>query len=107
MESGVDIGEITNEETAFDQKTLVITGAGDQQSAALGVGVVSPGEIKCTTGTGSFLLAFLEKPNFDPQKRVLCSCHAVPGACVQEASIFTSGAVLRWFRDQIGTEECQ
>ena len=107
LESGVDIGEISNEETAFDQKTLVITGAGDQQSAALGVGVVSPGEIKCTTGTGSFLLAFLEKPNFDPQKRVLCSCHAVPGAWVQEASIFTSGAVLRWFRDQIGTEECQ
>jgi D-xylulose kinase len=107
IESGIDIGEITNKDTAFDQKTLVITGAGDQQSAALGVGVVSPGEIKCTTGTGSFLLAFLEKPNFDPQKRVLCSCHAVPGAWVQEASIFTSGAVLRWFRDQIGTEECQ
>lgn len=107
LESGVDIGEITNDETAFDQKTLVITGAGDQQSAALGVGVVSPGEIKCTTGTGSFLLAFLERPNFDPQKRVLCSCHAVPGTWVQEASIFTSGAVLRWFRDQIGTEECQ
>ena len=106
IESGVDIGEITAD-TAFDQKTLVITGAGDQQSAALGVGVVSPGEIKCTTGTGSFLLAFLEKPNFDPQKRVLCSCHAVPGTWVQEASIFTSGAVLRWFRDQLGTEECQ
>ncbi|TFG22020.1 MAG: xylulose kinase, partial [Promethearchaeota archaeon] len=86
---------------------LVITGAGDQQSAALGVGVVSPGEIKCTTGTGSFLLAFLEQPNFDPKKRVLCSCHAVPGAWVQEASIFTSGAVLRWFRDQVGIEECQ
>ena len=53
------------------------------------------------------MLAFLEKPNFDPQKRVLCSCHAVPGTWVQEASIFTSGAVLRWFRDQLGTEECQ
>ncbi|GAG97699.1 unnamed protein product, partial [marine sediment metagenome] len=42
---------------------------------------------------------------FDPQKRVLCSCHAVPGTWVQEASIFTSGATLRWFRDQVGQAE--
>ncbi|MFX0006587.1 MAG: FGGY-family carbohydrate kinase [Promethearchaeota archaeon] len=106
LKSGVDIGEIETEDTLFDKKTLVITGAGDQQSAALGVGVVSPGDIKCTTGTGSFILAYLSQPNFDPMKRVLCSCHAVPGVWVQEASIFTSGAVLRWFRDQIGHEEC-
>ena len=106
LKSGVDIGEIETKDTLFDKKTLVITGAGDQQSAALGVGVVSPGDIKCTTGTGSFILAYLSQPNFDPMKRVLCSCHAVPGVWVQEASIFTSGAVLRWFRDQIGYEEC-
>jgi sugar (pentulose or hexulose) kinase len=106
IESGVDIGEIVTEETLFDKKTLVVTGAGDQQSAALGVGVVSPGEIKCTTGTGSFILAYLSEPKFDPEKRVLCSCHAVPGTWVQEASIFTTGAVLRWFRDQLGYAEC-
>ncbi|MFX1374909.1 MAG: FGGY-family carbohydrate kinase [Promethearchaeota archaeon] len=105
LESGVEIGEIETDEIVFENKTLVVTGAGDQQSAALGVGVVTPGEIKCTTGTGSFILAFLAKPNFDPQKRVLCSCHAVPGTWVQEASIFTSGATLRWFRDQVGLAE--
>ena len=106
VESGVEIGEITTNETAFDKKTLVVTGAGDQQSAALGVGVVSPGIINCTTGTGSFILAYLEEPKFDPHKRVLCSCHAIPRAWVQEASIFTSGATLRWFRDQVGQPEC-
>ena len=106
VESGVDIGEISTNETAFDEKTLVITGAGDQQSAALGVGVIAPGDIKCTTGTGSFILAHLEEPKFDPKQRVLCSCHAIPGAWVQEASIFTSGAVLRWLRDEVGREEC-
>jgi len=106
VESGVDIGEIVSDETSFDKKTLVITGAGDQQSAALGVGVNSQGEIKCTTGTGSFILAYLSEPKFDPEKRVLCSCHAIPGSWVQEASIFTSGSVLRWFRDQIGQAEC-
>ena len=106
LKSGVDIGEIITDETTFDKKTLVITGAGDQQSAALGVGVNAPGEIKCTTGTGSFILAYLKRPTFDPQKRVLCSCHAIPGTWVQEASIFTTGAALRWYRDQIGLAEC-
>ncbi|MHA1492343.1 MAG: FGGY-family carbohydrate kinase [Promethearchaeota archaeon] len=106
IESGVDIGEITTNETDFDAKTLVVTGAGDQQSAALGVGVVSPGKIKCTTGTGSFILAYLSEPKFDPNKRVLCSCHAIPGAWVQEASIFTTGAILKWFRDEIAQKEC-
>lgn len=104
--SGVDIGEIESNETSFDKKTLVITGAGDQQSAALGVGVIAPGDIKCTTGTGSFILAYLDKPKFDPKKRVLCSCHAIPGKWVQEASIFTTGAVLRWFRDEIANVDC-
>jgi len=107
VESGVDIGEIVSDETSFDKKTLVITGAGDQQSAALGVGVNKAGDIKCTTGTGSFILAYLKEPKLDPEKRVLCSCHAIPGAWVQEASVFTTGAVLRWFRDQVGQVECQ
>lgn len=107
IESGIEIGEIKNDEILFDKKTLVVSGAGDQQSAALGVGVVSPGNVKLTTGTGSFMLAYLEKPNFDPNKRVLCSCHAIPGVWVQEASIFTTGAFLRWFRDELGTEECR
>jgi len=106
VESGVDIGEIINDETSFDEKTLVVTGAGDQQAAALGVGVIGPGDIKCTTGTGSFILAYLSEPKFDPDKRVLCSCHAIPGSWVQEASVFTTGAVLRWFRDEIGHAEC-
>jgi len=107
VESGVDIGEIISDETSFDEKTLVVTGAGDQQAAALGVGVIGPGDIKCTTGTGSFILAYLSEPKFDPDKRVLCSCHAIPGSWVQEASVFTTGAVLRWFRDEIGHVECQ
>jgi D-xylulose kinase len=105
LPSGKEVGNIISSDTGFSTSTKVITGAGDQQCAALGVGVVKPGRMKCTTGTGSFILGFLEKPSFDPERRVLCSCHAVPGAWVQEASIFTSGAVLRWFRDNVGAAE--
>ena len=108
MESGKEISTVLPEiakKLGFSPSTKVICGAGDQQCAALGVGVVKPGTIKCTTGTGSFILGYAEKPTFDPQKRVLCSCHAVPGAWVQEASIFTSGATLRWARDTIGAAQ--
>ncbi len=105
LPSGKEIGNIISSDTGFSTKTKVITGGGDQQCAALGVGVVKPGRMKCTTGTGSFILGYLDKPTFDKEKRVLCSCAAIPGKWVQEASIFTSGAVLRWFRDNIGAEE--
>ncbi|TFG20845.1 MAG: xylulokinase [Promethearchaeota archaeon] len=97
--SGTQIGPITTKETLFDTSTIVVAGGGDQQCAALGVGVSQPGRTKCTTGTGSFILGYLDSPKFDPNKRVLCSCHTVPGAWVQEASIFTTGSAYRWARD--------
>ncbi len=103
---GKAVGKIVMKDTGgFSPDTVAVAGAGDQQAAALGVGVVEKGKIKCTTGTGSFILNHLDKPTFDSKKRVLCSCHA-DGKWVQEASIFTSGAVYRWVRDTIGKSEC-
>ena len=104
---GKAIGKITMKDTGgFTTDTTAVAGAGDQQAAALGVGVVDKGKIKCTTGTGSFILNHLDHPQLDSKKRVLCSCHA-DGKWVQEASIFTSGAVYRWVRDTIGKPECE
>ena len=105
MPSGKEVGNVQCAGTGFSSKTKVITGGGDQQCAAVGVGVVKPGRMKCTTGTGSFILSYLDEPTFDSEKRVLCSCHAVPGKWIQEASIFTTGAVLRWVRDNFGAAE--
>ncbi len=106
--SGKIVGEVTGkaaEETGFAKGTPVVCGGGDQQCGAIGVGVVQQGRIKATTGTGTFILSFLDKPNFDPEKRVLCSCHAVPGKWVQEASMFSTGTIYRWFRDEFGHME--
>jgi len=105
--SGKYIGNVTDTESGLASTTKVISGAGDQQCAALGVAVTQPGRIKCTTGTGSFILAYLDEPKFDPEKRVLCSCAAVPGKYVQEASVFTTGSVLRWARDNFAIQECK
>jgi D-xylulose kinase len=109
VQSGAQIGEISEHaasETGLKAGTPVVAGGGDQQCAALGVGVVTGGSIKCTTGTGTFMLVFSKEARRDPKRRVLCSRHVVPEAFVVEASMFTTGSALRWFRDNLGTEEC-
>jgi len=108
VESGTLVGELTGaaaKETGLKEGTPIVAGGGDQQCAALGVGVVREGMIKSTTGTGTFLLSHSNTVKLDPSMRVLCSRHVVPNAFVVEASMFTTGSALRWFRDNLGSEE--
>lgn len=83
----------------------VLAVGGDQQAAAVGLGVVAPGLMCVNTGTGSFILAHADQPAFDAQQRVVCTASAVAGKWLLEASIFTSGAVYRWFRDNFAMIE--
>jgi sugar (pentulose or hexulose) kinase len=92
-------------ETGLKQGTPIIAGGGDQQCAALGVGVVREGMIKSTTGTGTFLLSHSDTVKLDSSMRVLCSRHVIPNAFVIEASMFTTGSALKWYRDTLGSEE--
>ncbi len=108
VEPGTRVGEITSrasKETDLKEGTPVVAGGGDQQCAALGVGVVREGMLKSTTGTGTFLLAHSKTVRLDPGRRVLCSRHVVPNSFVVEASMFTTGSALKWFRDNLGIEE--
>jgi D-xylulose kinase len=108
VESGSLVGELTEvaaRETGLKSGTPIVAGGGDQQCAALGVGVVREGMIKSTTGTGTFLLAHSKTVRLDPAMRVLCSRHVVPNSFVVEASMFTTGSALKWFRDNLGSEE--
>jgi glycerol kinase len=77
----------------------VVSVGGDQQAAAVGLGVVVPGLMCANTGTGSFILAHAERPAFDEKQRVVCTASAVAGKWLMEAGIYTSGSVYRWFRD--------
>jgi xylulokinase/glycerol kinase len=85
----------------------VVAVGGDQQAAAIGLGIVSPGLMCANTGTGSFILAYSDKPAFDEGSRIICTASGVPGKWLMEAGIFTSGAVYRWFRDNFGILEKQ
>jgi glycerol kinase len=83
----------------------VVSVGGDQQAAAVGLGVVVPGLMCANTGTGSFILAHSEKPAFDKQQRVVCTASAVAGKWLIEAGIYTTGSVYRWFRDNFAMVE--
>jgi sugar (pentulose or hexulose) kinase len=79
----------------------VVISGGDQQSAALALNVLSPGSAAANTGTGSFLVAYTDRPAFDSRMRTLCSCGAVPGTWIVEAGVLVSGAAYSWAKEQL------
>jgi glycerol kinase len=79
---------------------------GDQQAALFGQTCFTPGEAKCTYGTGSFLLLHT---GLEP----VVSTHGLlstvayqlagePPAYALEGSIAVTGSLVQWFRDQLG-----
>ncbi|MHB1568604.1 MAG: glycerol kinase GlpK [Solirubrobacteraceae bacterium] len=84
----------------------VAAALGDQQAALFGQTCFSPGEAKCTYGTGSFLLLNTgERP-------VRSTCGLLTTVCCRvgeempsyalEGSIAVTGALVQWFRDNLG-----
>jgi sugar (pentulose or hexulose) kinase len=86
--------------TRIPDGTPVVSAGGDQQCAALGLGITSEGKVKCTTGTGSYLIAHVDSPVIDEQKRFLCKIGSIPGTYNLEAGLLTTGTVYRWFLEQ-------
>jgi glycerol kinase len=90
--------------------TIPITAIlGDQQAALFGHGCDRPGLMKCTYGTGSFLVAHTGTDIVRSQHQLI-STIAWTGADSQqqlnvgyalEGSMFTSGACIQWLRDGI------
>lgn len=93
------------DEGLFGKTLPILSAAGDQQSALVGQGCLSPGMAKITYGTGAFLVANsgTEKP--DSKNRLLGTVGyetAEGGAMALEGSIFNAGTVVKWLRDDLG-----
>jgi xylulokinase len=76
-----------------------IAGAGDQQAAALGVGVVEPGTLSVVLGTSGVVFASLSEFHADPQARVHAFCHAVPELWEAMGVMLNAAGSLRWLRE--------
>ena len=76
-----------------------IAGAGDQQAAALGVGVIDPGRVSVVLGTSGVVFASLPAYVHDELARVHAFCHAVPRTWEAMGVMLNAAGALRWFRD--------
>ncbi|MBD2342635.1 glycerol kinase GlpK [Anabaena subtropica] len=90
--------------------TIPITAIlGDQQAALFGHGCDRPGLMKCTYGTGSFLVAHTGSDIVRSQHQLISTiawtqANTAPNLNVGyalEGSMFTSGACIQWLRDGI------
>ena len=80
--------------------------AGDQQAALFGQACFTPGDTKCTYGTGSFVLVNTGKSIVAPRSGLLSTvAWQEPGGELTyafEGAIFVTGAAVQWLRDGLG-----
>jgi glycerol kinase len=79
---------------------------GDQQAALFGQTCFSPGETKCTYGTGAFLLMNTGTTPVRSANGLLTTVGYKigdePAVYALEGSIAVTGALVQWFRDRLG-----
>lgn len=76
--------------------------AGDQQAALFGQGCFTPGDAKCTYGTGAFYLRHTGDTAVSSPGGLLTTVAAMPTAKPQyalEGAVFVAGAAVQWLRD--------
>ena len=79
--------------------------AGDQQAALFGQGCFRKGDVKCTYGTGAFVLMNCGSEPLPSRHRLLTTVGwKIPGevAYAIEGSSFIAGAAVQWLRDGLG-----
>jgi xylulokinase len=76
-------------------------GAGDQEAQAIGNGILRPGLLSSTIGTGGQLFMPADSYRCDPALRLHTFCHSVPGRWHWLAATLTAGMSLRWLRDHV------
>ena len=95
--------------TALFGGSIPITGAaGDQQAALFGQCGFCPGDVKSTYGTGGFLLLNTGDRAVRSKQGLLTTIAASAEEGIQyalEGSVFISGAVIQWLRDELGLLE--
>lgn len=79
----------------------IIFGAGDQAAQAIGNGIIQPGTLSSTIGTGGQLFLPTSCPNYDPELRLHLFCHAVPNQWHFESAILSAGLAFNWLKQNI------
>jgi xylulokinase len=99
------IGETASKRTGLLQGTPLCVGAGDQNSAVVGAGIVQSGYLSVSMGTGGIAITYLDKPFRDPSGMSMVTNHAIQGKWQLEGLQAGAAGVFRWFRDEVATLE--
>ena len=104
--------EIRPSSEIYGEAGIALTGVpvasvlGDQHAALVGQTCFSPGDAKCTYGTGSFLLLNTGERPVRSQSGLLTTLGYQLGSSAPtyalEGSIAVTGALVQWFRDNLG-----
>lgn len=78
--------------------TPVAAGAADTAAAGLGTGVVDPGAVQLTVGTGAQIVAPKAEPTVDHTLRTHLYCAAAPERWYAMAAVQNAGLALEWVR---------
>jgi len=92
------------EQTGLEAGTPVMAGTIDAISEAVSVGVTQPGDLMMMYGTTAFLVLVVDRLG-PPDRTVWQTPYAFPGSFDIEAGMATTGALMRWFRDNFAREE--
>jgi xylulokinase len=93
------ISRAASAETGFAEGMPIAIGAGDQQCAAVGAGIVREGMAEITIGTTMVMVAHIDARREDPGKKVLVGGSGIPRAWDMEGLMAVAGSALRWWRD--------
>jgi xylulokinase len=108
--SGTKVGAVSAaaaERSGLLKGTPLCVGAGDQNSAAVGAGIVRKGYLSVSLGTGGLAAAYVDVPFRDPNRKAMVVNHAVYGKWQLEGLQAGAAGVFRWFRDEIAALEKQ
>ncbi len=101
-EPGTKVGEISkeiSEATGFAEGTAIVVGAGDQNCAVLGAGVIEEGLASITLGTAGLCIAYSGEEIRDPNGAMMVTGNAGTGKWQIEGISLAAASSFRWYRD--------
>lgn len=110
VQAGTIVGEVSHkvaEELGLPKGILLVSGGHDQPCAALGAGVIKAGMAVDGLGTTECITPAFNHPIISQimaDASFACVPHVIKDMYVTYAFTFTSGSMLKWYRDNFGKE---
>jgi len=108
VESGQTSGKVSKssaQETGLKPGIPVAGGAGDQASAAIGIGIIDEGIASYSIGTSGVIYAATDELKVDDLGRFNTFCHAIPGKWCVLACINSAAGSYQWYQDKLASWE--